>query len=449
MRPNTKPAPLECACLRLEVAPTIYDRRGAPLIAKPRTVDEWAVHFQLIYMDRNKRRTWKDLSHSLVARLDTMKSPKYIERHTTFVQHFSVSMGWLFGLYNKLLSSSKSVTIRSFGMLLLCEYPLSCPVCGKAQCEIDTCPYSSSHRKANRQHNAMKARQLLFSNRDASLPSLQGWAQTINSIYTPNATRSREWLGNKVGEEWVELDHEVQSIRSSRDQDALLSFYEEVADVFTWTCILGARALHEHLATDQCPPEHRTLDDLLWTIYQRGCPRCWEAHPSSLPCTCPETESDPEVLPLFDTEIDSVESPVTTAGQPSINVNPSFTFNTGGASATAIAAASASSTQSLWLDIYQHVLADSSQAPELAQSLKNFREALESATIDLDAVRKSARTLIQSAPNLGRARSLARLAASLVTSIAANLISQPISDELQAVASEIPGYVELIKTALE
>lgn len=123
-------------------------------------------------------------------------------------------------------------------------------------------------------------------------------------IYPRDAEAPVAALSGKLAEEFAELARALRLYRralsprngpsdrkgAAKGLDVLRGdFSEEFADAFSRLCVLGRRVLGEDIS----------LDQLVWNVYESGCPTCRQRLTDGVECVCDTIEANSESVVLW------------------------------------------------------------------------------------------------------------------------------------------------------
>ncbi len=296
-------------------------------LQKPNTLHGWCECFRDIYVKSNENRKWSELIAMLGARICLLVSPKYYDGPGDFRWQFAKSVAWMLGIHNSQAKpfdgNSPFGSLRHVGVLLLGEFPKACPYCGREECNNDSKLHTSGLRREQRNATFAKYSELASKDANAKHFSLDAWAETILTIYPRDREALLSTLSGKLAEEFAELAKALRLYRRAlsarngapdarssapKGLDTLQGDYcEEFADTFSRLCVFGKRVLGNDVS----------LDDVVWSVYKRGCPTCVPRLTPGPECACETVEDIAEAaVTLWDHKA-TLGRPV---AQPPVNI---------------------------------------------------------------------------------------------------------------------------------
>lgn len=402
------------------------------MLRKPQNVGEWSLLFHEIYGDANAGKHWWEFSARLSTHVCLVASPKYFDGIGDFGWQFSKSVAWLIGIHNQLAKPFGEKTFGASshpGVLLLNEFPLTCPYCGKKECDL-TPPelHSSGHRRDRRNRNVLTAGKIIADDPSAKDFTLHKWGEQILAIYPLDQQRSLPDLSGKVAEEFGELTNALLTYRRGKTSSTRLQqdYFEEFADLFSRLCAFGVRVLKTGAANG----DFETIDDMVWEIYERGCPTCSSGHPQSSPCDCHRKEKPEEQAKQLD--LQAYYGPYQTVPPISIDID---------VTAQAEARSFSGSYSESSLQLHKLALEDRAHDPEIQRIVLELLvrlqpNVLQQQTLEKTAVESLVGQIKKLAPRDRLSRYMSTLKAFLMA-LAANLGASEVANWLRQLGNNL------------
>ena len=247
------------------------------------------VYFAGIYKSANHKLPWYGYERRVLRHAIEIGPPKIFNK--AGFEKLDREFAWWFAWFCGLLKHS-GIDVRNPSKIIMLEYPDACPRCFRQKCDagVECAKQTRDRVRANREGKKLLDR--LPSNYGLSLQAI---ANHANSIYPHNLDTDLGSLAHRFQLEVNELSKAIDYWRDNRDRNkgrAKDKIHEELPDVLLWFASTWHRA-----NTMERPggPKYHTLDEILWSMFENGCPRCSPGSGQRTCTLCLQGTSDAEM----------------------------------------------------------------------------------------------------------------------------------------------------------
>lgn len=249
-----------------------YRKRATPdshqlELIQSRTLDQWYVTVNKIYLDRNYYRHPDSIFAHLVeivgglSLLASEKEKPGVDQNS----YIAKAIGWWMALCGKL-------RIRSVEQMLWSKFPAVCPYCLSRPHDNEKCELAKA---MSRGPNWGKVAQAGQDNRSQRPANFAAWYSMFVGIYTPQQQESFPGVFGRITEELGELAEAVRLFDLAPGY-----FFSEASDLFAW--LIHFQSLRFRKTRVFGHDAERELSGILFDEYPDCCKEC-----SSRLCVCP------------------------------------------------------------------------------------------------------------------------------------------------------------------